>query len=142
MKKHFFKLRNITAILTLTGFMLTTANTSFANKNVLEILSSEPVQSSVKYISSDENSSAYQVKFDAAAPVKFQLVIKDKVGMVLFSQLFEAASFSKTFKVMEDERNNSGLTFSITTLPDGKVSNFKVSSEEKTVTEVTVNKTK
>jgi hypothetical protein len=119
------------------------ANTSaFANKSNIEILSSASIQPSVKYVGSDENGSAYQVKVDAPTVVPFEVTIKDKAGMILFTKVFEAASFSKTFKVLEDDDNSKELTFSITSLPDGKANNFKVSTEEKAITEISVVKGK
>lgn len=119
------------------------ANTSaFANKSNIEILSPASIQPSVKYVGSDENGSAYQVKVDAPTAVAFEVMIKDKTGMILFTKVFEAASFSKTFKVLEDDDNSKELTFSITSLPDGKANNFKVSTEEKAITEISVVKGK
>jgi hypothetical protein len=119
------------------------ANTSaFANKSNIEILSPASIQPSVKYVGSDENGSAYQVKVDAPTAVAFEVMIKDKTGMILFTKVFEAASFSKTFKVLEDDDNSRELTFSITSLPDGKANNFKVSTEEKAITEISVVKGK
>ena len=118
------------------------ANTStFANNANIEILSTTSIQPSVKYVGSDENGSSFVVKVDAPSPVTFEVTIKDKAGVLLFTKTFEAASFSKTFKVLENE-NSKELTFSITTLPDGKANNFKVSTEEKAITEVSVVKGK
>ena len=68
--------------------------------------------------------------------------IKDKAGIVLFSQVFEAATFSKTFKMLTDGDTHLQLTFGIKTLPDGKLNSFVVSTEEKVVTQVMVTKTK
>jgi hypothetical protein len=114
------------------------ANTSaFSNKANIEILSSATIQPSVKYVGSDDNGSSFLVKVDAPTAVTFEVSIKDKTGMILFTKVFEAASFSKTFKVLEDD-NSKELTFSITTLPDGKANNFKVSTEEKAITEISV----
>jgi hypothetical protein len=118
------------------------ANTSaFSNKANIEILSSATIQPSVKYVGSDDNGSSFLVKVDAPTAVTFEVSIKDKAGMILFTKVFEAVSFSKTFKVLEDD-NSKELTFSITTLPDGKANNFKVSTEEKAITEISVVKGK
>jgi hypothetical protein len=129
-------------IIAFAALVLLANTSSFANKSNIEILSSASIQPSVKYVGSDENGSSFQVKVDAPSAVTFEVMIKDKAGMILFSKVFEAASFSKTFRVMEEDENSRELTFSITTLPDGKANNFKVSTEEKAITEISVVKGK
>lgn len=137
-KKNFMK-RTIVA---LAALVFITNTPVFANKNNIEILSSPSIQPSVKYVGSDENGSAFQVKVEAPSAVTFEVMIKDKAGMILFTKVFEAASFSKTFRVQEEDENSRELTFSITTIPDGKVNRFKVSTEERAITEVSVVKGK
>ena len=127
LKKNFMK----KTIVALAALVLIANTTVFANKTNLEILSSASIQPSVKYVGSDEKGSAFLVKVDAPSAITFEVIIKDKAGMILFSKVFESANFSKTFKVLEEDENSKELTFSITTLPDGKVNNFKVSTEEK-----------
>lgn len=129
-------------IITFASLVLLASSPVFAKKSNIEILSTASIQPSVKYIGSDDNGSAYEVKVEAPAAISFEVKIKDRSGSILFSKVFEAASFSKTFKVMEDGENSKELTFSITTLPDGKANNFKVSTEEKAVTEVSIVKGK
>jgi len=111
---------------------------SFASKNVIEILSGPAIQPTVKYVGSDEKGSSYLVTLNAPEVVKFQVEIKDKSGMTLFTKVFEASNFSKTFKVLDEENNTSGLTINIISLSDGKVNSFKVTTEEKAVTEVSI----
>jgi hypothetical protein len=129
-------------IIAFAALVLLSNSSAFANKANIEILSTASIQPSVKYVGSDENGSAFLVKVDAPTAVTFEVTIKDKAGMLLFTKVFEAASFSKTFKVLEDDDNSKELTFSITTLPDGKSNNFKVSTEEKAITEISVVKGK
>jgi hypothetical protein len=142
MKQTFFKLRTASIILALSGLMITLSVPSFAGNKNIEILSGASVQPSVKFLGTDNNSASFLVQLDAAAPVKFELNIKDKAGVSLFSQVFEAATFSKTFKMLTDGDANLQLTFTVKTLPDGKLNSFAVSTQEKTVTEVVVTKAK
>lgn len=142
MKQNFFKLRTASIILALSGLMITLSVPSFAGNKNIEILSGASIQPSVKFIGTDNNSASFLVQLDAATPVKFELTIKDKTGVSLFSQVFEAATFSKTFKMLTDGDANLQLTFTVKTLPDGKLNSFAVSTEEKTVTEVVVTKAK
>ena len=142
MKQHFFKLRTASFILALSGLMITLSVPSFANNKKIEIVSSSTAQPTVTYIGSDDKGSSFLVKLDAASPVNFEVSIKDKSGAVLFSNVFEAASFSKTFKVLNEDGSPLQLAFTIKTLPDGKLHTYTVSTEEKSVTEVAINKVK
>ena len=142
MKQHSFKLRTSATVLALSGLMIMTSIPSFAHSSKIEIISSEAIQPAVKYIGTDDKGAGFAVKFDATAPVKFELTIKDKLGIVLFTKVFESASFSKTFRLMMDDSYNLEVSFTIKTLPDGNEHTFNVSTEEKTTTEVAVTKTK
>jgi hypothetical protein len=142
MKQHSFKLRTSATVLALSGLMIMTSIPSFAHSNKIEILSSEAIQPTVKYIGTDDKGAGFAVKFDATVPVKFELTIKDKSGIVLYTRVFESASFSKTFRLMMDDSYNLKVSFTIKTLPDGSEHTFNVNTEEKTITDVAVTKTK
>ena len=121
----------------ISALVLFATSPSFAGKNVIEILSAPAIQPAVKYVGSDETGSSYLVTLNAPEAVKFDVQIKDRTGMVLFTKSFEASNFSKTFKVVDEDNNTSELTISIITT-DGKVNSFKVSTEEKSITEISV----
>jgi hypothetical protein len=143
MKQTFFKLRTASFILALSGLMITLSVPTFANdKKKIGAIANSSMQPIVKYLGSDSSGASFLVTMDAAVPVTFELAIKDKEGIQLFTRVFESASFSKTFKVVSNEPGNMQLDFTIKTLPDGNITTFSVSSEEKTVTEIAVTKTK
>lgn len=140
MKQLFFKLRTETMIVALSGLMITASIPSFANNKKIESLSSASIQPSVKYVGTNDKGSSFLVKVDAAAPVKFQVYIKNDAGVVLYSRAFESAGFAKTFLVENTEYNDLQLSFTIKTLADGKEQTFNVNSEERVVNEVVVKK--
>jgi hypothetical protein len=142
MKQLFFKLRTETMILALSGLMITASIPTFAKDKKIEILSSASIQPSVKYVGTDEKGSGFLVKFDAAAPVKFEVNIKNKAGIVLYSQVFESASFTKVFRVEPSENGDLLLSFTVKTLPDGNQQVFNVTSHDRLITEVVVKKSK
>ncbi|MES2647725.1 MAG: hypothetical protein V4717_12660 [Bacteroidota bacterium] len=143
MKQTFFKLRTASFILALSGLMITLAVPSFANnKKNTSAVANESIQPVVKYLGFDESGANFLVTIDAAAAVTFELTIRNKSGMMLFNKVYETANFSKTFKVLNEEQENMELAFTVKSLPDGATSTFTVSTEEKTVTEIAVTKTK
>ena len=142
MKQQFFKFRTASFILALSGLMITLAVPSFANNKKIEIISSASAQQSVTYVGSDDQSASFLVKLDAAAPVNFEITIRDNYGVILFSKVFESANFSKTFKVLKDESGLSQLAFTIKTLPDGALNTYNVNTEQKSITEVAISKVK
>jgi hypothetical protein len=141
MTKHYFNLRSAAAMLAVSVLTLT-AQASFANKNKFDSKTNIKAAPSVTFVRADDYTSSFLVNVSADDSVKFLLTIKDKAGVVLYSQVIESANFSKTFKIANDELNNGDLTFSVKTLANGEVSTFKVKTEEKTINEILVTKNK
>lgn len=141
MKQIIFKYRIAAIILSLSGLMITATVPSFANnKNKALAAASATISPSVNYIGSDENGAGFLVKVEAAAPVKFELSIIDKSGFTIYSKVYEGASFSKTFRLVNEETISSGISFTIKTLPGDSVHTFNVSSSEKMVTAIAIKK--
>jgi hypothetical protein len=140
MKQTFFKIRKAVMIIALSGVEIAAWVPSFATDKRIEAIGVTKVQPSIKYIGSDANGSSFLVKVDAAAPVKFEVSIKNNAGIILYNQVFEAADFAKTFHIENAESNNLDLSFTIRTLADNKLHTFNVNSQEKLVTDVVVKK--
>lgn len=140
MKQAFFKFRKQVMILALSGIMISAYTPSFANNKQSETILANSVQPTVNYVGSDASSSVFLVKVDAASPAKFEVSIKNSLGIVFYSQVFEAATFAKTFRIENADRANLNLSFTIKTLADNQQQTFNVASEEKMVTDVVVKK--
>lgn len=140
MKKHFLNLRNIVSVLAITALTFT-ATASFATRHYFEIKVDTKVDPSVTYVSSNDYSSTFLVNVNADDVFKFQLLVKDKAGVVLFSRNFNTAKLSKTFTISNEELGAGPVTFTIKNLETGDNTSFKVNSEVKVNNEVHVTKT-
>lgn len=139
MKQTFFKLRTIFTGLALSVAIILVAQPASAkDKKQDSTVSISPV---VEFIGSDENISLFSLTMDNATPVKFELVVSDANGAQVFIQEFEAAKFSKYFKLVnEGGGDNQDFTFTVRTLPNGIAHVFNATSSTRLQKNVTITK--
>lgn len=140
MKKQSFKFRTILTGLALASVMAVATVPASAKDKKQDSVSAS-ITPVVEYIGSDDNSSLFTVAFGNATPVKFELTVNDAQGTQIFSQEFEAAKFSKYFKLVNEGTGDSqDLSFTIHIFPNGATHTFNVSNSTKLEKNVTVTK--
>jgi hypothetical protein len=141
MKKQLFNIRRIFIGLALSGMMVAISSTSFASGKKEAVKPTVNIQPAIEYIGENGAETLLHVSFETEAAVKFELVVTDAGGDVLYSNEFETAKFSKYLKLVNEGNGDAtAVSVSIRTLPNGTVHSFGVSSEEKTVKSVSVTK--
>ena len=111
---------------------------AFANKKqdaVNATVANEPV---VAFVGNDANSSTFHVSFKNGGRVKFELLVRDVNGDVLYRNNLETENSSTYFKLLNQDYGTDRHELSIRVLPEGKVHTFEVSSNVKTVKNVIV----
>lgn len=142
MKKQSLNIRRIFIGLVLSGMMVAISPATFAGTKKQPVTPAVAIQPAIEYVGTESSSATLlHVSFENEAAVKFELTVTDAAGEILFTKEYEAAKFSKYIKLInEGEEDATTLTVAIRTLPNGVAHNFNVTSSDKTVTEVSVNK--
>ena len=111
---------------------------AFANKKQDAV--NAPVASvpDVAFVGNDANGSTFQVSFKNGGKVKFELMVRDVNGDVLYRNDLETENSASYFKLLNQEYGSDRHELSIRVLPEGKVHTFEVSSNVKTVKNVIV----
>ena len=142
MKKYFFNIRHIGSVLAIAGLMIGTSNSSFARKQKEAIKVSVITQPKVEFVETTENTQVFRVSFDASESVKFDLTITDDRDQVLYDGVFEAASFSKTVKLVNEgfDYTPSKFYFTIRELATGNKHVFGVANDTVFLKDVVITK--
>jgi hypothetical protein len=131
--------RKATTAIALSGLLLAVNAPVFANKKdrpaSVQASAAEPT---VTYISNDANSSTFLVNYNPGTKSKFELNVYDVNGDAIYRQIFEADSFSKYVKLVNNADENAAWSFSFRIVATGKIHNFDVSSNVKLVRNVVV----
>ncbi|MES2647724.1 MAG: hypothetical protein V4717_12655 [Bacteroidota bacterium] len=142
MKKRSYKIRTILVGLVATIVSIGITVPAFANQKNKNAASLSTIQPAVTFLGSENNNALFSVALVNEAPVKFELLIEDASGEVIFKQDYEASKFSKVFKLVNEDLGGSpsGLSFKILVKPTGVIHNFEVNSTFQTINEVAITK--
>jgi parvulin-like peptidyl-prolyl isomerase len=111
---------------------------AFANKKQDAVNAPAANVPEVAFVGNDANSSTFYVSFKNGGKVKFELMVRDVNGDVLYRNDLETENSSTYFKLLNQDYGNDKHEISIRVLPDGKVHTFEVNSNVKTVKNVIV----
>ena len=140
MHQHFFSIKNIVKQLFVAGLIALVSLPVFANKNKQPIEAVMQAQPELKVIKSDDTGTLLDVKFDTETPVKFDIVIRDEAGNLIYRKNYESSKFSKQFKLVNEPGLNSGNLSVAIYLAGGKQFNYSVYNTVEVVKEVQVAK--
>jgi len=139
MNQHFFKISNIAKSLFLSGLMVILSLSVFA-KNKKQDLQAASTQPNVQAIATSESSTLVSVQFDTENPVKFDVIIRDESGNLLYRKNYESSNFSKQFQLVNETGDNStAVSFSIQ-VAGGQEFHFTVNSTVDVVKEIAISK--
>lgn len=141
MKKNSFKIRTILVGLAALVTVSFTTPALAANKNKVNALPAVS-QPSVRFLSGDYSNSFFSVNLANETPVKIELTIQDETGSRIFKDTYDAANFSKVFKLVNEGSENisPSFTFQVKELETGVTHNFEVSTTTSFVKEVAITK--
>lgn len=127
MKKQVLKFRKamLVAVLVSTAFVSAIAAPA-TNKNGKN---DKTAQNNIQYVGTTEDGIVFNVKYDNAEAAKFDLVIRNEYGDVVYQQSFNDKNFDKKV-VLVKEPGDARLTFVI----KGADANYKQSFDITTVT--------
>lgn len=97
--------------------------------------------SAVQYVGTTEKGIVFNVKFDNADASKFDLIIKNEYGDVVYQQEFSDKNFDKKVLLMK-EPGEAHLTFIIKTPSESYKQSFDISTVTRTVEDVVVTNAK
>jgi hypothetical protein len=142
MKQYFFNIRHICSVLAIAGLMISTSSTSFARKQKEAIKVSIINEPKVEFVEATDNTQAFKVSFDANENVKIVLTITDDRDQVLYDGAFEATSFSKTVKLVNEgyDYTPSKFYFTIRELATGNKHVFSVANDTVFLKDVVITK--
>ncbi|MGN6617095.1 MAG: hypothetical protein ACTHJ5_07945 [Ilyomonas sp.] len=112
---------------------LTTAVITSAKANTIDT-----TKSNIEYVGTTNKGIVFNVAYDNPTGEKFELVIKNAFGDIVFQQRFDGADFSKKV-VLVKEPGDAHLTFAIRT-PNKEISSqsFDISTTARVVEDVVV----
>lgn len=139
MKKAIFHIRTVAiAVFATVAFGTITVPASAArnrSNNVKPVL-----QPAVTFLGAENENAFFSIQLGNSAPVKFLLTITDAEGNRIFSQQFDAANFSKTFKLVNEATVASPIDFSFhfEVVSTGEKHEFEISTATQIVKDVQV----
>jgi uncharacterized radical SAM superfamily protein len=102
--------------------------------------SNKAAQSNIQYVGVTDNSIVFNVKYDNIDASKFDLIIKNEYGDVVYQQTFNDKNFDRKVVLLK-EPGDARLTFIIKGADTYKQS-FDISTVTRTVEDVVVKKSK
>ncbi len=91
----------------------------------------------VHYVGTTEKGIVFNVKYDNADAAKFDLIIKNEYGDVIYQQQFNDKNFDKKV-LLTKEPGDARLTFIIKSVSDNIRQSFDISTTTRTVQDVVV----
>ncbi|CAN5799462.1 hypothetical protein BH10BAC3_BH10BAC3_17960 [soil metagenome] len=140
MNQHFFNIRNITKQLFLGGLIIFLALPVFTKnkqKNVEPVSTNQPA---LQVVTSDESSTLLSLQYETEVPVKFDVIIRDEAGNLLYRKSYESSRFLKQFKLVNETGGNNAPVSVAIQLAGGIQFNYTVNSMVAVVKEVHINK--
>ena len=112
----------------------------FANNKQEVITASAAINPEVALIGNDADGSTFLLSFGTTEKVKFELIVSDVNGDVLYRNTQETGKSNTYLKLLNQDGGSGKYNFTIRILPEGKVHTFEVNSNVKLVKNVIVEK--
>ena len=127
MKKYILPIHKIAAVIATAG-LLAAATPGFARKNGNRVALSENNPPTVTVTQQEGNGKVFTLEMANTKNQQFEALVEDENGEMIFSQLFDGASFSKAFKfVNEGDQEGLNLRFTIRNIATGMLQTYQLS---------------
>jgi hypothetical protein len=124
MKQQYFSIKS----LFISGLFVFASLSVLANNKHKASIPAFQIYPTVQYVGSENSGNLFSVQFDSDSLVKFDVIIKDGQGNVLYWKNFEASKFSKVFKLVNESTDTvEDLAFTIR-VTDGAEYKFTATS--------------
>lgn len=140
MNQHFFNIRNIAKQLFLGGLIIFFALPVFAKNKQKSVEPANANQPALQIVTSDELSMVLSVQYDTEIPVKFDVIIKDEAGNLLYRKSYKSSKFLKQFKLVNETGGDNAPVSVAIQLEGGLQFNYTVNNIVDVVKEVHINK--
>ena len=98
-------------------------------------------QNNIQYVGTTDAGIVFNVKYDNADSAKFDLIIKNQYGDVVYQQAYDDLNFDKKV-VLVKEPGDAHLTFIIRTANNDYKQSFDITTTTRTVEDVVVKNSK
>lgn len=128
-------------VIVLSGLIGVLTLSSFKPANNENTNSKDPVQSAIKYVGTNEEGIIFNVKYENTDSSKFDLIIKNHYGDVVFQQQYNEINFDKKI-ILAKEPGDAVLTFIIKSPTQNFKQTYQINTTTRVVEDVVVVPTK
>jgi hypothetical protein len=139
MKKQVLNFRKamlVAALVSVTSLSATAAPASSKNDK-----SSKTAQHNIQYVGTTDAGVVFNVKYDNTDSAKFDLIIKNGYGEVVYQQAYSDVNFDKKVMLLK-EPGDAHLTFIIRTADNDYKQSFDITTVTRTVEDIMVKNSK
>ena len=103
--------------------------------------SDKTAQNNIQYVGTTDDNIVFNVKYNNADSAKFDLIIKNQYGEVVYQQAYNEVNFDKKVVLLK-EQGDAHLTFIIRTANNDYKQSFDITTVTRTVEDVVVKNSK
>ncbi|MGI8950647.1 MAG: hypothetical protein ACR2FN_03575 [Chitinophagaceae bacterium] len=138
MKQTFVKIVS-KKLIVMAGIMATFTFASFNQAKAGSIIKADPSQPSIQYVGTTDSGILFNVKFDNTTGSKFDLIIQNDDGIVLYEHQYNDKNFNQNI-VLIKEPGDAKLSFIVKGASTNLKESFNISTISKVIEDVTVTK--
>ena len=139
MKKQVLKFRKAMLVAVLAGFAsLSTMAAPATSKNGKN---DKTIQSNIQYVGTTDEGIVFNVKYDNADSARFDLIIRNEFGDIVYQQSYNDKNFDKKV-VLVKEPGDAHLTFIIKGTDASYKQSFDITTVSRTIEDVVVTNSK
>jgi len=128
-------------VIVLSGLVGVLTLSSFKPANNENTNNTNSTQSAIKYVGTNDAGIIFNVKYENADSSKFDLVIRNQYGDVVFQQQYSETNFDKKI-VLVKEPGDAVLTFMIKSPKESYQQTYQINTTTRVVEDVVVKPTK
>jgi hypothetical protein len=128
MNQHFFSIKNVVKQLFIAGLIAFVSLPVFANKYKQRVEAENYPRPTIQVSKADESTTILMVQFDTNTPAKYDIIIRDEAGNLIYRKTYQTSTAARQFKLVEEpESSGSNLSVEIQ-LADGKQFNYLINN--------------
>ena len=128
MNQHFFSIKNVVKQLFIAGLIAFVSLPVFANKYKQRVEAANNARPTVQVSKADESTTILNVQFDTNTTLKYDIIIRDEAGNLIYRKTYQTSTAARQFKLVEEpESSDSNVSVAIQ-LADGKQFNYLINN--------------